>query len=381
VSLRPPPTPQEQIHFLQHLQRILSDGSFAATYKFALLHALADLSVIHGEDSRGELTLSTRQIAEQVIELYWRQARPFTAPAREPLVLRQNAGSQAAILNHLHAAMEAFGPSLVRLRQRTEDWRTLVSQVDAVIRKMPLWKLQTVGQDRLDFLYENLDRGTTITLKPGVAYCFRAFHDLILDLIRGAWLRFVRSQNTNALGEVSDLSSFLFGSERVSLALYQPVLMEVQSGVLLLRQGPGRDRRRRPLRAMVALPGRSGPQLRAGARRVQPEQVRSPGRGAAPGAVASAERGARGDAVAGLPRSGRAARPFGIGGDRPLGIRPGREDRRARLASGSDAGGALRPVEASVRASAPLLKSGVRGRGFGDPGVRPGSICRSIAAA
>ena len=225
------PTPQQQIRFLQQLQKILSDGTFVATYKYALLHALADLSVIHGEDSADELTLSTRQIAEQVIELYWRQASPFPAPARQPLVLRQNTGSQAAILNHLHTAKETFGPSLVSLRQRSENWKRLVSQVDQVIKTMPLWKLQTVGQERLDFLYENRDRGSEITLKPGVAYCFRAFYDLILDLIRGAWLRFVRVQNADALGEVGDLSAFVFGSERASRAVYQPILVDVQEGL------------------------------------------------------------------------------------------------------------------------------------------------------
>jgi hypothetical protein len=224
------PTPEEQIRFLQQLQRILSDGTFVATYKYALLHALADLSVIHGEDSRGKLTLSTRQISEQVIELYWRQARPFTAPARDPLVLRQNTGSQAAIVNLVSAAIGRFGPSLANLRQQPEEWRKLISSVDGVVRKMPLWKLQTVGHERLDFLYENVDRGNSITLKAGVAYCFRAFHDLVLDLIRGAWLRFVRAQNTDGLGDITDLSAFLFGSERVSLGQYQPILMEVQKG-------------------------------------------------------------------------------------------------------------------------------------------------------
>ncbi len=50
---------------------------------------------------------------------------------------------------------------------------------------MPLWKLQTVGNERLEFLYENVDRGNRITLKPGVAYCFRAFYELVRDLIEG----------------------------------------------------------------------------------------------------------------------------------------------------------------------------------------------------
>ena len=48
---------------------------------------------------------------------------------------------------------------------------------------MPLWKLQTVGSEPLEFLYPNAGRGTRITLKPGVAYCLRAFYELVRDLV------------------------------------------------------------------------------------------------------------------------------------------------------------------------------------------------------
>ena len=43
--------PERQVYFLKQLQRVLSEGSFVASYKFALLHALADLAVTHGDDS------------------------------------------------------------------------------------------------------------------------------------------------------------------------------------------------------------------------------------------------------------------------------------------------------------------------------------------
>jgi hypothetical protein len=46
-----PPTPDEQIAFLTKVQRILSEGQFTATYKYALLLALADLAVEVGDDS------------------------------------------------------------------------------------------------------------------------------------------------------------------------------------------------------------------------------------------------------------------------------------------------------------------------------------------
>ena len=225
---RPPPSAVEQVRFLQQLQRILSDGGFVATYKFALLHALADLAVIKGDDTGDELPLKTREISEQLIELYWRQAAPF--PSAAPAVLSQNAGRQAAMLTRIAEARERYGGTLGRLKQNRGAWEQLVSRVERTLCEMPLWKLQTVGQERLEFLYENLGTGDQIVLKPGVAYCFRAFYDLIVDLVRGAWLRFVRSRNLELLGSTVDLSAFLFGTERSNLLLFQPILMEVQKG-------------------------------------------------------------------------------------------------------------------------------------------------------
>jgi hypothetical protein len=230
----PPPAPGQQVEFLRLLQRILTDGSFVATYKYALLHALADLAVLRGEDAGDELVLGTSQIAEQMIELYWRQALPF--PAREErgaaVHLRQNTGRPASILTLLQETQRSHGHSLGRVR-RGPGWSRLVRDVENVVKGMPLWKLQTVGGERLSFLYANTDRGNVVTLRPGVQYCLRVFHPLIVDLVRGAWLRFVRLHNTEALGEGADLGAFLFGTGRGNLAAYLPILTDVQQGLCL----------------------------------------------------------------------------------------------------------------------------------------------------
>jgi 5-methylcytosine-specific restriction endonuclease McrA len=69
--------------------------------------------------------------------------------------------------------------------------------------------------------------------KPGVAYCLRAFYELIRDLIEGAWVRFVQKVNASRLGSVTDLGTFLFGEERATLEAYRPILMDVQQGTCL----------------------------------------------------------------------------------------------------------------------------------------------------
>ena len=234
----PIPSPEEQVQFLRNMQRLLAEGLFVASYKFALIHALADLAVLKGDDSGSPLELETKDIAAKFVELYWQQSRPFQiSGVTTGLILQQNTGCQAAIISKIADSQQVCGASLFRLQQSTR-WPQLVSEVDKVVREMPLWKLQTVGDERLEFLYENLDRGKQITLKPGVAYCFRAFYELIRDLIEGAWVRFVQRLNANRLGNVSDLGTFLFGQERTSLDPYRPILMDVQNGVCLYCQKP-----------------------------------------------------------------------------------------------------------------------------------------------
>lgn len=98
-----PPTSDEQIGFLVKLQRLLDEGQFVASYKFALLLALADLCIEHGDDSGTPLEVSTDAIADKFVRYYWEQSRPYPAPT-EAKILRQNTGSQAAIVNLVRAA-------------------------------------------------------------------------------------------------------------------------------------------------------------------------------------------------------------------------------------------------------------------------------------
>jgi 5-methylcytosine-specific restriction endonuclease McrA len=232
-----PPTADVQIGFLVKLQRLLDEGAFVASYKFALLLALADLCIEFGNDTGAPLAISTDNIAERFIRYYWEQSRPYPAPDKAR-ILQQNTGKQAAIINLVQEARSAHGGSLTSLMRDRPVWRRLVRQVVGVVRIMPLWKLQTVGKERMDFLYENTGACRVIELRPGVAYCFRKFHALISDQVRGAWLRYVRQQNLDVLGETTDLNEFLFGSERNNLAVVRPVLMDLQRGRCFYCQGP-----------------------------------------------------------------------------------------------------------------------------------------------
>ena len=113
-------SPEFQIKFLTNLQRLLSEGSFVATYKFALLLALTDAAVEHGDDSGDELELATKQISEHVIRYYWRQTIPYV-PKQDPTqgqVLRQNTGKQAAIIRRIVEARMNVSESFACAKQQ-----------------------------------------------------------------------------------------------------------------------------------------------------------------------------------------------------------------------------------------------------------------------
>ncbi|MBD3236507.1 MAG: HNH endonuclease [Candidatus Eisenbacteria bacterium] len=229
-----PPSAEAQLRFLANIQRLLDEGIFTATYKFALLMALADLAVEKGDDSGAPLPLATEEIAEKFVAYYWRQGQPYVRLGSEvrSRVLRQNTGRQAKVISLVSDARGIYDAGSPR--ELAPDRRAaLIRDVARTVETMPLWKLQVMGGEVVPFLYENLGRGHAIVLREGVAFCLRRFHALIRGLAQGAWVRFVRNLrgNRELLGETADLSAFLFGTERAVLSAHVPILQEIQSGL------------------------------------------------------------------------------------------------------------------------------------------------------
>ena len=232
------PSPEDQIRFIANIERILSEGSFVATYKYALLVALVELAIERGDDSNRQLALPIHDIADKFAELYWRQAAPYEADGGSGpgLVLHQNQGKQASAISRLARLRNELKGSRSTLAEarRTTDWMRLVVQMRSLLKTMPLWRLQRVGHEDIRFLYETPDpKAGCITLLPGVACHLRERAPLIRRLAQTEWLRFVLSlkQNQPVLGRAVGLSEFLFGSNRAALSLkVSKPLRELQDG-------------------------------------------------------------------------------------------------------------------------------------------------------
>jgi len=116
-----PPTPEEQVAFLRNIQRLLDEGIFTASYKFALLHAIADLCVLQGDDSGAPLELTIRDIAKNFVELYWQQSRPFESSGKSTgIVLAQNRGGRAAVITRVVTAQSECPGSFLYAMTRRE---------------------------------------------------------------------------------------------------------------------------------------------------------------------------------------------------------------------------------------------------------------------
>ncbi|MCK6523504.1 HNH endonuclease [Myxococcota bacterium] len=279
--------------FLERMLLLLSQGSFTTTYKYALLLALIDLNV-EGAGRGGPVSsVTTRQLAERVIVLYWPHTRPYARRraalrrlmASRPLTphLRragrpkalQDAGrallqsttshkrgrSQAEIVSKiadLRAAVRRIDPRADRrphLAQRADPkgFERLVREVEWVLAEKPIPRLQVVGRLHEPFLYRldwTIEQSKGRLIEPGLPKLTeRALRDgslsNALTLLPGVHERLVSLSavlrplihrhwsdmvaRLNALPE-RHLESFLFGASRASLAPVREPLWSLQGG-------------------------------------------------------------------------------------------------------------------------------------------------------
>lgn len=225
------PSADDQIKILKKIQLIFEKGGFSASYKFALLHAINDLVLELNIENDDEVALSTKKIAERMLHLYWQQAKPFPLTKDDPMILSQSTGKQAAMINWITEAHD-INPNMIALKKynKSRNWLKLLSDSNSKLKEMPLWKLQVIGSEQIQFLYHPSKDPDEIILKSGIAYTMRNFNGMIRETIRTHWIKFIRQQNAKELGANIDLYSFLFEYKRNTLDKYNRLLVDLQKG-------------------------------------------------------------------------------------------------------------------------------------------------------
>lgn len=244
------------IAFAEKLLTVLGEGRFTATYKYAVILAFMDLCLEYSTRAgAAPESVTTRQLAEKVLELYWPHAMPF----RGQRVLRQNAGSQAAILSSIVRFREGQGAQAVSTllharSQAPEAVARLTREIEWILVKMPLPKLQRVGRELMPFFYEirwddevseaalrGSDFDNLIRFAPGASDYLVRLAGLLRPLVQREWAALVARLNDDLVGE-PELEEFLFGASRVALVAVRGDLRELQDGLCFYCAEPLRDR-------------------------------------------------------------------------------------------------------------------------------------------
>jgi diadenosine tetraphosphate (Ap4A) HIT family hydrolase len=152
--------PEDSV-FAENLLSLLDGGRFTTTYKYAVLLGLMDLC-LEKSTAAGDAptSVTTKELAEKVLALYWPQSRTFTIGNT---VLRQNSDptKPASILARLiefreHHARDASA-SIGRARiDAPEPFQKLLRAIEWTLVEMPLPRLQRRGDTPSDtdpFLY------------------------------------------------------------------------------------------------------------------------------------------------------------------------------------------------------------------------------------
>jgi hypothetical protein len=249
----PPEPDRTAIRLAERLIQLLGRGGFTATYKYAVLIGLIDLSMeLTSATGLPPEMITTRQLAEKVIELYWPHCAPYEDTCSE---LRQNTGkpeTQAEILRHIvkFRAGATVNPAaslpLSRARAAAPGaYEKLVHLIEWKLVEMPLPRLQVIGGEEDRFLYEygftmkttkrevdQYQQGNSrifdnrLLLAPGVSAALIALNGVIRPLVYRNWALMVGK--VNGLDKPT-LEDFLFGSDRISLDPVRPKLRKLQN--------------------------------------------------------------------------------------------------------------------------------------------------------
>lgn len=224
---------------------LIDSAHMAATYKIAAFTAILDVTV-EGVDSRGRppRDLPVRLIGRAALERYWPQAVHYHGgPHLSQSTQRNDIVEKLAAFRRAHHLAQ---PS-VRLEEAEQrypsEMTTLERRITLTMANMPLRLLQRFGDGgraREDsFLYSRSWKSdtlgardlhsATLRLRPDVGIGLILLAPLLRTHLENQWTRWVSEHNASRVPH-SDVHEYLFGAERVPLAVVANVLVPAQKG-------------------------------------------------------------------------------------------------------------------------------------------------------
>jgi hypothetical protein len=178
-----------------------------------VLLALIDLCLAGTQASSAPPEMvTTRQLADKIVEIYWPHTVPFASRA-EARILSKNTRGQAEIVSAVLTFRSRHAPdaSVGRWHARVAApaaYERLVKTVEWKLIEMPLPRLQMMGQSLDPFIYEihwdarvqrrDIERDgfdNRVLLRPRVGEYFLQLNGLLRPLIQRRWAAMVAQLN------------------------------------------------------------------------------------------------------------------------------------------------------------------------------------------
>lgn len=246
------------IGFAERVLAILDPGRGrkATTYKLAVLLGLMDAALERTTEDEGRAPdmITTAELADKVLEIYWIQTLPYVLPdgTTHP-ILRQGGATveQAEIVSAIARFRQLHAPdpstSLARARATAPvDFARLRRSIEWKLIEMPLPRLQRIGGEHDPFIYQigwdesirqrvvtEYQRGgggsfdNRLLLRPRVGEYLVRLAGLLRPIIHRRWAAMVAQMNDLADAK---LEEHLFGLERISTEPIRNGLIEIQEG-------------------------------------------------------------------------------------------------------------------------------------------------------
>ena len=236
----------------ERLLQVIDEGQRTATYKLALILALIDACAERVDaEGRAPATLTTREVAEHVVRIYYPQVREYVGLSGDAQPLRQISNKKSVSLAAIYLLRMAAGdrPLGVAEREQPLEYAKCIDDVEANFARYPLLLLQVLGGASVPFLYsvnwsERVTRGQlnrepgVLTFVAGAADELLRLAPLIRPLVEVHWVREVSKWSHLNVEEIH-LRRHLFGADRTSFPDWlRDLLRDTQHDRCFYCEGP-----------------------------------------------------------------------------------------------------------------------------------------------
>lgn len=199
--------------FMLLIDKIIHKGKFNATYKLALLIAIAQACHDKKPNENQTLFIAYQELAEHFIRIYWHSTNPYHKKDGEKIILRHGINTGEDKITHFLQEYQNLtnAHQLKDIDDKNKHYQEAVKEIAKLIKNNPAKYLQTTdSQYDANALYEYGKHKDGIELNAGCAWYFCQHKTAIVQQCKNRMIDVIIANPKNNLhNEKFDRSQFV----------------------------------------------------------------------------------------------------------------------------------------------------------------------------